>query len=48
MRRYAFAHSLLYVVVYGVDESSQNTSRNVRLQRETDAVTKIFGNIEVY
>ena len=35
------------VVVYGVDKCPQNTSHNVRLQRDTDAVTKIFGNIEV-
>ena len=35
------------VVVYGIDECPQNTPRNIRLQKDTDAVTKIFGNIEV-
>ena len=35
------------VVVYGIDECPQNTSRNARLQKDTDAVTKLFGSIEV-
>ena len=35
------------VVVYGVDECPQNTPRNVRLQKDTDAVTKVFGSIEI-
>ena len=35
------------VVVCGVDECPQITSRNVSLQRDTDAVTKLFLNIEV-
>ena len=35
------------VVVYGIDESPQNTPRNSRLQNDTHAVVKIFTKIEV-
>ena len=34
-------------MVYGVDKCPQNTSCSFRLQRDTDAVTKVFGNITV-
>ena len=34
-------------MVYSVDECPQNTSRNVHLQKDTDAVTKVFGSIQV-
>ena len=34
-------------MVYGIDECPQNTCRNARLQKDTDAVTKLFGSIEV-
>ena len=35
------------MVIYGVDECPQNTSCNVHLQKDTDALTKLFASIEV-
>jgi len=34
-------------VVYGIDKSPPNTPRNQRLQHDTNAVAKVFGNTEV-
>jgi len=35
------------VVVFGVEESPQNTPRSARLVKDTNEVSKIFGSIDV-